>query len=338
MNITDIINPYVYAMKLRRFLYHKSIFKSHSVPVPVISIGNLSMGGTGKTPITLALAKYCSETLGKKTAIILRGYKRESSGYLLVSDGDNILSPVEKSGDEAQFYAQELQGAIVICDEDRVRGAQQAVSLGAEVILLDDGFQHIRLKRDLNILLINSDEGIPPVFPFGKGREPASAIKDADVIIFTNSEKGEKFSFGDKPVISARTVIGLIQLYRTYGTDDVSPEIFSGKKLLAFAGIACPQRFKESLVPYARSVVLVPLEDHAEYNPATLEKIIATAKKESCDFIATTTKDAVKMLALYVAMQQKDSRLPPLTVIHSEIEFMSGKELLFSRINDLLKK
>jgi tetraacyldisaccharide 4'-kinase len=337
MNITDLVNPYAYVMKLRRFLYHKGIFKYYTVPIPVISIGNLSVGGTGKTPVTLALAKYCGKIQGKKTAIILRGYKRKSSGYLLVSDGDTILESVERSGDEAQIYAKELQGAIIICDEDRVRGAREAVSLGAEVILLDDGFQHIRLQRDLNILLINSDESIPAVLPFGRGRETISAVRDADIII-TNSGNKTSVTFYGKAVIQSQSTIRLLDLYTATGASTSSIEILRGKQILALSGIANPVRFEKSLVPYSEIIVPYSLRDHTEYDSFLVEKIILKAKNENCDMIVTTTKDAVKMLNLYRALQQKDSSLPPLAVVKSEIEFVTGKELLFSSINDLFEK
>src|SRR4051812_40501951 len=98
----DLINPYAYTMQLRRFLYRKNILRSVRVSIPVISVGNLSTGGTGKTPVTLYLAKYCREILGKKTAVVLRGYKRKSSGFVLVSDGSSIIENVHRSGDEAQ--------------------------------------------------------------------------------------------------------------------------------------------------------------------------------------------------------------------------------------------
>jgi len=332
MNISDLVNPYSYIMQLRRLLYKKGIIKSESVSIPVISIGNLSMGGTGKTPITLYLAKYCITPLGKKTAIVLRGYKRNSSGYLLVSNAEHILENVERSGDEAQLYAQGLPGAIVICDEDRVRGAKKAVALGAEIILLDDGFQHLRLKRDLNILLINSDEGIPSVLPFGKGREPASAIGDADIIIGTGSEEMQRG-------ICTRSIIGLIGLYKSDGSyTESSVEIFQGKKILALSGIAHPERFLKSFGPNTQSLVSYSLQDHVDYNLELLGKIIVKAKSENCEMIATTTKDAVKMLNLYRAMQQKDASIPPLAIVHSEIKFTAGKELLFSKIDDLFKK
>ena len=338
MNVIDYFNPYAYAMKLRRLLYRKGIIKSVKVSVPVISIGNLSMGGTGKTPFTLYIARYCIETLEKKTAIILRGYKRKSTGYLLVSDGKNILESVDESGDEAQLYAHELSEAIVICDEDRVRGAQKAIALGAEVILLDDGFQHLRLKRDLNILLINSDEGIPAVLPIGKGREPDTATRDADIIIQTNFEKNKysPLQCEEKSVLQAQTILSSIHLYSGDDEIDALPEILIGEKVIALSGIANPERFERSLALIASSVISYRLPDHAEYDRTMLEKIISKAKAEKCGFIATTTKDAVKMLAPYRVMQKNDPSLPPLAIVQSEVQFIHGEEILLSRIKNLL--
>jgi len=337
MNITDLINPYAYAMKLRRFFYRKGIRRSERVSAPVISIGNLSMGGTGKTPVTLHLARYCIEPLQKKTAIVLRGYKRTGSGFLLVSNGNEILENVTRSGDEAQLYAQELPEAIVICDEDRVHGAQIAVKFGAEVILLDDGFQHMRLKRDLNILLINSDDGIPAVFPFGKGREDSSAITDADIVIQTNySENSPSFESGwNKPFVIARNSISGVNLYSGDDEIDASPEILAGTRILALSGIAHPERFEKSLRDIAFEVIPFRLHDHAEYNAALLTKIVSKAAEAKCGFIATTTKDAVKMLESYREMQRHDHSLPKIAVIHSDIQFISGEELLLAKINDL---
>lgn len=339
MNVIDLFNPYAYAMKLRRVLYRKGILKSVKVSAPVISIGNFSMGGTGKTPVTLHIALYCIETLHKKTAIVLRGYKRKTSGYLLVSNGKNILVNVDQSGDEAQLYAHELSEAIVICDEDRVRGAENAIALGAEVILLDDGFQHLHLKRDLNIVLINSEEGLPPILPFGKGREPDSAIGDADLIIQTNFEKNKHPSlrFEEKPVIQAATILSSVNLYSGDNEVDALPEVLNGENILALSGIAHPERFERSLASIAASIIPYRLPDHAEYDVAVLEKITSKAIVEKCNFIATTTKDAVKMLELFRVMQRKDPSLPPIAVVHSDIQFIYGEERLFDRINNLFK-
>jgi tetraacyldisaccharide 4'-kinase len=336
MNFTDLLNPYAYAMKLRRLLYRKKLLRSHRVSVPVISIGNLSMGGTGKTPVTMYIAKYCIESTGKKTAIVLRGYKRKSSGYLLVSDGKNVLASTAQSGDEAQLYAQGIPEAIVICDEDRIRGARNAIKLGAEIILLDDGFQHIRIDRDLNILLINAEEGIPPTLPFGRGREGASAIQDADIVILTNSGNTYDIQL-EIPIIKIQTKISDVILYNPDGSSKVTPDIFRDKSILALSGIAHPERFSATIAPFAKSILPYSLEDHAEYDASVLADVITTAKKEQCNFIATTTKDAVKMLDQYRALQQKDTSIPQLAVIHTEIEFIDGEEILKRSIRSLLE-
>ncbi len=339
MQLIDLLNPYAYAMKLRRWFFRKGIVKSVKVSVPVISIGNLSMGGTGKTPVTLYVGRYCIETLQKRTAIVLRGYKRKTSGYLLVSDGKNIVVNVDQSGDEAQLYAHQLSDAIVICDEDRVRGTQSAIALGAEVILLDDGYQHLHLKRDLNILLINADEGIPPVLPFGKGRETDSARSDADITIQTNFEKNTHtpLQFEEKPVAQIQTILSSVNLYSGDDEVDALPEILKDEKVLALSGIAHPERFERSLASVAASVIPYRLPDHAEYDVAVLKKIASKAIAEKCNFIATTTKDVVKMLDVYRAMQRKNPFLLPLAVIHSEVKFIRGEEILLSRINNLFK-
>lgn len=339
MNITDIINPYSYIMKLRRLLYRQGTFRSVKVTVPVISIGNLSVGGTGKTPLALFLAGYISETLSKRTAIILRGYKRQSSGYLLVSDGNIILENVLRSGDEAQLYAQELPQTIVICDEDRIRGAKNAIELGAEVILLDDGFQHLRLQRDLNILLINSAEGIPPVMPFGRGREDSSAISDADIIILTNSggENNSDLPLLEIPIVRSKTVFTSLELILSNEDVVSSLSILHGEKIIALSGIANPESFEKSLSMIAGSVIPFRLEDHAEYDIDTLRKLAFKAKAENCKLIVTTTKDAVKMLDTYRTMLRNDTQITPLAVVQSEIEFTGGEEILFKKINNLFQ-
>src|ERR1035437_9285714 len=142
--IFDYLNPYAYAMRLRRRLYERGMLRSSHPGVPVISVGNLSLGGTGKSPMVLAIAHYIMSQRGKRVAIVSRGYKRRSKGFVLVSDARRVLAKVEDSGDEAQMFAQMLPGAIVIVCEGRARGAEQATRLGADAIVLDDGFQHLR--------------------------------------------------------------------------------------------------------------------------------------------------------------------------------------------------
>ncbi|MEP7233665.1 MAG: tetraacyldisaccharide 4'-kinase [Ignavibacteriota bacterium] len=337
MNFTDAFNPYSYAMQLRRWLYRKRILRSTKLSIPVISIGNLSMGGTGKTPLTLLLADYCTNDLAKRTAIVLRGYKRQSSGLVVVSNGSGPLVDVRASGDEAQLYAKEIPSVIVICDEDRVRGGKHAISLGAEIILLDDGFQHLRLARDLNIILINSDEGIPAVLPFGKGRENMSAVADADLLIRTNASDltTTPEQPGDIPQILIRSAITGAKIFSADTQIDALPEILSGRRILAVSAIGNPVRFEQMLAAIPCTVIPFRLPDHAEYDAAKLLEITEIAAKSKCDFIVTTTKDSVKMAESYIRLLEHNTSLPPLVVIQADLEFLSGKSILFTMINDL---
>jgi tetraacyldisaccharide 4'-kinase len=167
MRLFNFLNPYSYLMRLRRRLKSDSI----KVNIPIISIGNLTMGGTGKTPLTTEIARYL-EAQDQKVAIILRGYGRSGRGQIVVLD-----QSAEEVGDEALAYKVELPNVIVIVDEDRANGARRALELGADVALLDDGFQHVGLHRDLNILLVDVEEGAGTVLPFGRAREDISAAR-----------------------------------------------------------------------------------------------------------------------------------------------------------------
>ena len=337
MNFFDLLNPYAYVMSIRRSLYERGILKSFRVGIPVISVGNLSMGGTGKTPLVLAIANYCVNTLGKKTAIVLRGYRRKSKGYLLVSDGKVIRESTEHSGDEAMLYAIEEQKLIVICDEDRVHGAMKAETLGAEVILLDDGFQHMRLKRDFNILIINSREGAPTVLPFGKGRETGSAMRDSDIIVMTNYTGFGALPGITKPLILTQTSITNIDLYTTDKPTKQSPEILRSERILVVSGIANPERFEKSVASFTKSAIPCRFPDHMDYDLTTVLKVVALASEEKCTMIVTTTKDAVKLLPMYNDLRSKDNSLPPLAVINSDIVFIKGEEVFFERINSVFK-
>ncbi len=123
----------------------------------------------------MLIAEDLERKHGKRVAIVSRGYKRRSKGFVLVRDGNDILAPVERSGDEAQMFAEALPNAIVIVDEDRVHGAREAKALGAEAIVLDDGFQHLRLKRDLNILLMGSGHSAGAALRAGEGTRQRGA-------------------------------------------------------------------------------------------------------------------------------------------------------------------
>ncbi|MEI8133888.1 MAG: tetraacyldisaccharide 4'-kinase [bacterium] len=338
MNFADYFNPYAYAIQLRRMLYRQNALSSTRIGIPVISIGNLTVGGTGKTPLTLLIANHCNKVLNKEVGVVLRGYKRKTSGLLVVSDGRRILEDVNASGDEAQLYTQELPNSIVVCDEDRIRGAKKAQELGAEIILLDDGFQHQRLKRDLNIVVIDASKPIPNVLPFGKGRESQSALRDADIVVLTNkTDASPQLIDFQKTTIAANQQIDSIQVYSGGTTIELLPTELKEKKVLILSGIGNPLHFEKSVQYYSPESVPYRLVDHVHYDFALLEKIYEFANANHCELILTTTKDAVKLLVL-VKINTSTKKLLPIGVVHSSIHLADPEGQLFSRIKTLFRK
>ena len=325
MPLVDYINPYAYLMQIRRMMYERGWKRSYHVGVPVISVGNLSLGGTGKSPVTMLIAKYLEEQHHKRVAIVSRGYRRKSKGYVLVRDGSEILTPVEKSGDEAQMFAEALPNAIVIVDEDRVRGAREAVALGAQVIILDDGFQHLRLQRDLDVVLWN---GPSPVIPFGRFREPVSAIHAADFMLSTGP-------IG--PIDRTTDAIAAIRwsphhLTLLASKEETALQEIAGKRVLALSSIASPDRFHAMLRELGADITVRDLGDHAEYSEALVTAILNDAKKNGIEAIVTTLKDAVKAREYF----RKAAPAIPVLVLHHSLEFLDGERGFYAAIDTIL--
>ncbi len=322
-SLVDYLNPYAYLMRLRRRMYEYCLLKSYHPGIPVISVGNLTMGGTGKSPLVLLIANYLRSKHSKHVAIISRGYKRHTKGFILVSDGKQTLASVEYSGDEAQMFAQLLPDAIVIVDEDRVHGANKAKELGAEVIVLDDGYQHLRLKRDLNILL---DDGTSsPVIPFGRMREPSSAVRAADVIVRSDGKDTRDTS----GIVLRSAATKLVSLDRV--TSAPLTEL-QGKRVLALSSIAHPERFVNMLRGLDAVVMSKDLGDHAEYSKSLISEILNDAKKNGVDLIVTTMKDAVKSRKYF---ERASPDIPIVILIHS-LEFLRGEDGFYSAIDNIL--
>jgi tetraacyldisaccharide 4'-kinase len=315
-------------MALRRALYKNGALKSYKPNVPVISIGNLTSGGTGKTPITSLIAIYIRDELGLKPAIVMRGYKRSTKGFLLVSDGREIHADVNESGDEAQDYARKLGGVIVICDEDRVRGAEKAIFYGGQIILLDDGYQHMRIARDCNILLIDRNS-TDNVIPFGKNREDLSTARDADIILLMDDSSFHIPKRDDCPVLKATAQIESIELFPNRDAFDL--EALRGANILLIAGIANPLRAQKMVESLGASVTLFPLSDHAEYSEQLIHDIYGKAVQLNSSYILTTTKDIVKAGNFY---QQFPSPIP-VGIIHITYDIES-KEIFFEKIRQLI--
>lgn len=297
---------YSAAMKAREKLYHSGTFKTHSLPVPVISIGNLVLGGTGKTPTVRYVAKLLSD-IGMSPAIISRGYGGSAKNIVnIVSDGRQLLLSPDVSGDEPFMLAQMLPNLPVITGSKRINPCKYAVEqLGADIIILDDGFQHMAVSRDINLVLFDATAlaGNSRIFPGGPLREPVSALARCDALIITgtmqeNLTRASKFGeilrdkFPEKPIF-----------YSSYGPSKIlsskgeeQPETLTKNRFFAFCGIANPQRFAKSLEAGNIDMAgLLTRPDHAIYSSQDVIKLNKLARVNDATAFITTFKDFVKL-------------------------------------------
>ena len=258
------------------------------VSVPVISVGNVSVGGTGKTPIVQMIVRMLQQA-GHKPAVVMRGYKRSTRGHLVVHDGTSLLATVREAGDEAFLHAKNL-GVPVVVDEDKVEAARYAAGhLECDVIVVDDGFQHRALHRDLDIVLVDeatlSDQRL---LPAGRLREPLESLRRADVVFLMgkNVDKTQVLR-----IVGAESTINTIEII-----GNLKPEALSFKlKALGFCGIANSSRFFASADSLGIDVIeQLEFKDHHVYVKSDIEKIIKKAKSLKAD-VVTTEKDVVKL-------------------------------------------
>jgi tetraacyldisaccharide 4'-kinase len=274
----------------------------------VISIGNLAMGGTGKTPATIALAKWLLDS-GCRVAILSRGYKgKHRDGPLLVSDGQRICTTANEAGDEPMVIARNLPRALVAVSKQRAKaGAWLEERFRVDVHLLDDGFQHLQLHRDLNLLVIDATNpfagGLPPR---GRLREPLDAICRADAVLLTRTEVGQTYTeligaiHRHKPGIPCLRVRQKLASLRRLGEDKELPvESLHSLPVMAFAGIGNPPQFltalREAGIDVARSVFF---PDHHGYRAQDYRRLAQECEKTEVNTLITTEKDAEKLSAL----------------------------------------
>jgi tetraacyldisaccharide 4'-kinase len=336
---------YFLIYQLRMAGYRTGLFRSHKSRLPVICVGNLSAGGTGKSPFCIMLAGELSAA-GFKPAILSRGYRGSAgrgSEILPVSDWQKMLTGSVESGDEPFLMAQKLLGkAIVIVGKNRDRASELAAVAGADVIIMDDGFQHWKLSRDLDIVLLDGRRplGNGWLLPAGRLREPAWALKRADIIIATRSgdsngrssiEKLMKKYHLNRPVLYCdHQAVKLTSLDDQLANETI--KLTSDNKLLLFSGIARPDSFENSVktLGYTVSKHMV-FGDHHSYDRSDLEKICQAAR--GCEAVITTEKDAVKLPKGWTLGK-------PLFAMEIEIAFHpeSGKEKLLETIKEAIRR
>lgn len=291
---------------LRNLFFDLRLFRTELVDVPVISVGNITTGGTGKTPVVELVARTL-EGMNIRAAIVSRGYGRKTKGLREVSDGSGIKATVLEAGDEAFQLAVRLPRIPVVVDERRVRGARYAVTkLKANAIILDDGFQHRALHRDLDIVLVDVSQSpfLTAMLPAGFRREPLRSLRRADAVILTklastvNVDRiGEQIRFLSKArIMTSSSRVSSFRRAKTKFSVDLNS--VHGKHAVAFCGIARPESFKQSLEGIGIHVdSMMAFDDHHWYSTGDLQRIVTEQEKWKAEFIITTEKDFVRISA-----------------------------------------
>ncbi len=283
---------------LRNSLYDRGVFGSYPLGVKTISIGNITTGGTGKTPLVALVAEILVDA-GEKVCILTRGYGREDPGRrVLVSDGTNILVDARTGGDEPVELAGKLfeKAVVVVADADRVSAAEWAKEkFDITAFVLDDGFQHRRAKRDLDIVCIDATDpfGNGKMLPAGRLREPLENLQRADAIVVTRCDLVDDVSDLTSQISNLNPTAATF-LARSRVTDVDLPD--TGLPAFAFCGLGNPENFFELLRRkgyYLKGTETFP--DHHYYTQAEIFELEEKARRCGADVLLTTGKDTVKL-------------------------------------------
>ncbi len=286
-------------LSLRNALYDHRVFQVKKLARPVVSIGNISVGGSGKTPFVIALGQLLAER-GIAFDVLSRGYGRSSTGIEVVDPHGSAA----QFGDEPLLIARKLQAPVIV-GADRYRaGLLAEKKFASKLHLLDDGFQHRRLHRDFDIVLLPAEDQTGSLLPIGRLREPLSALNRADAVVLTDSQvqlPKAKSIWRARRVIELPTAVG---------------------KTIAFSGIARPRQFIESLKSSNMEIAgTIAFSDHHRYEQLDIDRLLELKKQTSTDSFMTTEKDLINLGTL-------SSQLTPLQAARLRIELESPEQVL----------
>lgn len=294
---------YAAAARTRRGWYAARPDRRRRLGRPVISVGNIAVGGSGKTPAVAHIAKLLADA-GERPAILTRGYARAlpSDGVTVVSDGRRMLADLDRAGDEPLMLARQLPSVPVLVSADRyLAGLLAERRLGCTVHLLDDGFQHFELERDIDLVLVAAEELEAPVtLPAGRLREPVDVLRKASALILAggDDEQAEaiRVAVGVPAVFRCRRHVERPRLVEPAGRV-VSPA--AGTRVLALAGLARPERFFADLAGAGWTVAAqLTFADHHRYTAADIARIVSEMRAARAVMVVTTEKDLVRLLPL----------------------------------------
>jgi len=332
-------------VQARLALYRNRIFRSHSHGVLVISVGNLTVGGTGKTPVVEMLARALQQG-GRRVAILSRGYKSVPKPLLLrtldrltgrkkiftprvVSDGVSLLLDSRTAGDEPFMLANNLRGVVVLVDRDRVRSGIYAIEeFGSDVLILDDGFQYVKMRHGLEVTLIDRQApfGNEHILPRGTLREPPENLRRATHIFLTKCDGSDNSELLQRIRRYNRTADIIECTHRPkhlkdFVTGEVRPlEFLKGLKIGALSGIAVPESFESALAALGAEIELTQsYADHHRYSLKEIERFVRRCARRNVDAVITTEKDAVRIPRIM-------NPEVPILYMRVEIEILAGQE------------
>jgi len=332
---------------LRLWLYEKRIARVHALGCLVVSVGNLTVGGTGKTPIVETLARRLTDG-GRKVAILSRGYKstpvpflqrwhdrlrgrRHASPPRVVSDGKALLLDSALAGDEPYMLAKNLRDVVVLVDRDRVKSGLHAIrAFGADTLLLDDGLQYLPLKERLDVVLVDRESPFANrhLLPRGMLREPPRHLKRADLIFITKCDgsdlaplKAELRALNrHAPFIECRHAPLYLEDLHTGARHPLA--LLQGLRIGALSGIARPESFENGLRHLGAEIVYArQFADHHRFHEAELANVLQRSKARNARAVIVTEKDAVRLPRL-------DHPAVPIYFLRVEIETLQGEEIL----------
>jgi tetraacyldisaccharide 4'-kinase len=303
--------------RTRLSLYRRGTFHSTKLDRPVISVGNITTGGTGKTPLVEWVARTLAAE-GKKVCVLTRGYGRDNPDrQVVVSDGNNVMASPSEAGDEPFLLAKNLAGvAAVISNADRIEAGKGAIKhLGTDCFVLDDGFQHLRLERDLNIVTIDATNpwGGGHLLPYGRLREPLSGLSRADCVVITRTDQANNLDAlrdeirhhtGNAPIFNSRM--------RIKNERETIPA-----PVAAFCAVGNPRSFFNQLKH--ETVLQKSFPDHHRYSQSDIDALSDAARRAGAKSLITTAKDAVKLKSISFSL--------PCFVLEIEPEIENAAEL-----------
>jgi tetraacyldisaccharide 4'-kinase len=325
---------------LRGALYERGLLRVERAGVPVLSIGNVAVGGAGKTPAAMAVARRLLAR-GRAVALLSRGYGAVRRDARVVSDGARVLLGAAEAGDEPALLALRLPGVRVLCGPSRAEIARTAVeALGADALVLDDGFQHRSLARDLDVVVLDAADpfGNGRLLPAGPNREPRSALRRAGLLWLSRVDQAAPPAL-DALRALAREATGRAAVESRYAPVDVldgalsrtfGPGALRGRRALLLAGVARPEGFRRTLAALGAEVVeMRAFPDHHRYEVGEVEDVLRAADRAGCEVVATTEKDAVRL-------PRGLAGDPRLRAVRIEAEIVAGEEVLAAALDEAL--